>query len=44
VGGNMIIVEIVFWLFTIPYILIGIGVVWLWVLSLIGRMFGGSEK
>lgn len=33
----MIIIKVVFWLLAIPIVMIIVGVVWLWLLSLIGR-------
>lgn len=32
-----------FWLIATPVILILVGVVWLWILTLIGRVFTGGE-
>lgn len=36
--------NFLFWLVAIPCILIFVGVAWLWVLTLIGRVFTGGEK
>jgi hypothetical protein len=43
-GEIMITLKVVFWLLAIPCILILIGVIWLWLLSLIGRGFTGGGK
>lgn len=37
----MIIIKVVFWLLAIPIVMIIVGVVWLWVLYLIGGVFTG---
>lgn len=41
----MIIIKIIFWLIATPCILIAVGVLWLWILSLIVRSsIRGIEK
>jgi hypothetical protein len=39
----MMLLKIIFWLIATPYLMIIVGVVWLWILSLITRALTGGE-